>query len=196
VTASPGRAGARRTQKLQAILKATERLMLDEGYAAVTFRSVAAAADVAAGLVQYYFPSVDELFTAVLRQSTDRIVAELVAATRSDHPLRAVWAYANDRRGSTLLMEFLALANHRPEVRTVLGEGGERVRQALLAAVMARWEADGRDHRGVPAAAALFLLAWIPRMVFLEEALGTLTGHAETLALVERFLDDVEPLET
>jgi AcrR family transcriptional regulator len=193
---SPGRAGARRTQKLQAILHATERVMLDEGYAAVTFRRVADAADVAPGLVQYYFPSVDDLFTSVLRQSTDRIVAELGAATRSDHPLRAVWAYANDRRGSTLLMEFLALANHRQEVRTILGEGGERVRQALLAAVMARWESDGRDHRGVPAAAALFLLAWIPRMVLLEETLGTLTGHAETLALVERFLDHVEPLET
>ena len=32
-------------------------------------------------------------------------------------------------------------------------------------------------------------------MVFLEETLGTLTGHAEALELVERFLDDVEPLE-
>jgi hypothetical protein len=47
----------------------------------------------------------------------------------------------------------------------------------------------------VPAAAALFLLAWIPRMIFLEETLGTLTGHEETLALVDRFLDDVEPLD-
>jgi AcrR family transcriptional regulator len=82
--ASSGGAGARRTQKLLAILGATERIMLDEGYAAVTFRSVAAAADVAPGLVQDYFPSVDELFTAVLRQSTDRLVAELGAATAQE----------------------------------------------------------------------------------------------------------------
>ncbi|SPM34760.1 TetR family transcriptional regulator [Mycobacterium rhizamassiliense] len=192
---SPGRAGARRTEKLQAILSATERLILDDGYAAITYRSVATAADVAPGLVQYYFPSVDDLFAAVLRRSTDQVIAELGAATRSDKPLRAVWAYASDRRGSALLLEFLAMANHRPQLRTVIGEGGERVRQALLAAVAARWEADGRDHDGVPAAAALFLLVWIPRMVLLEETLGTLTGHAETLAMVERFLDDVEPLE-
>jgi AcrR family transcriptional regulator len=169
--------------------------MLEEGYAAVTFRSVATAADVAPGLVQYYFPAVDDLFGAVLRHSTDRLIAELAAATRSERPLRAVWAYASDRRGSALLMEFLALGNHRPQVRRILGEGGERVRRALVEAVTARWEADGRDHRGVPAAAVLFLLAWIPRMVFLEETLGTLTGHAEALELVERFLDDVEPLE-
>jgi AcrR family transcriptional regulator len=192
---SPGRAGARRTEKLQSILSATERLILDEGHAVITYRSVATAADVAPGLVQYYFPSVDELFAAVLRRSTDQVIAELGAATRADKPLRAVWAYANDRRGSALLIEFLAMANHRPQLRAVIGEGGERVRQALLAAVTARWESDGRDHRGVPAAAALFLLAWIPRMVLLEETLGTLTGHAETLALVERFLDDVEPSE-
>jgi AcrR family transcriptional regulator len=194
--ASSGGAGARRTQKLLAILDATERIMLNDGYAAVTFRSVAAAADVAPGLVQYYFPSVDELFTAVLRQSTDRLVAELGAAARSDHPLRAVWAYADDRRGSRLLMEFLAVANHHHEVGTVLGEGGARVRRALLDAVADRWRSDGRDHHGVPAAAAVFLLAWIPRMIFLEETLGTLTGHEETRALVERFLDDVEPLDS
>ena len=190
------RAGARRTQKLQTILAATEQLLLAEGHAAITFRRVAAAADVVPGLVQYYFPSVDDLLAAVLRQSTDRIITELSDATRAPHPLRAVWAYANDQRGSTLLMEFLALANHRPQLRAVLGEGGERVRQALLASVEAQWAADGRDRHDVPAAAALFLLVWIPRMIMLEESLGTSTGHDETLTLVERFLDDVEPLDT
>lgn len=191
---SPGGTGSRRTHKLQSILAATERLLLDEGYAAVTFRRVATAAGVAPGLVQYYFPSLDDLFRAVLRHSTDRLITDLVAATGAKYPLRAVWAYAGDRRGSSLLMEFLALANHRPQVRTIIGEGGERVRRALLEAVTTRWKSDGRDHRGVPAAAALFLLTWIPRMVFLEETLGTQTGHAETIELVERFLDDVEPL--
>jgi hypothetical protein len=39
----------------------------------------------------------------------------------------------------------------------------------------------------------LFLLSCIPRMVHLEGALGTVTGHAETIGLVERFLDKVEP---
>jgi AcrR family transcriptional regulator len=190
-----GRAGARRTHKRDAILAAAERLLLDEGHAAMTFRSIATAAEVVPGLVQYYFPSVDDLLAAVLRQSTDRVIADLGEATRSPHPLRAVWAYANDQRGSALLLEFLALANHRPHLRAVLGEGGERVRQALLATVTTQWESQGNDRHGVPAAAALFLLVWIPRMITLEESLGTQTGHAETLALVHRFLDDVEPLD-
>lgn len=185
--------GARQSAKLQGILAATEALMLDQGYGAVTFRSVANAAGVAAGLVQYYFPSLDDLFVAVLRSATDRLIADLQRATKSDQPLRGAWAYANDAAGTALLMEFMALANHRGAVRAVIGEGGERVRQALLTTIQSRWTTYGLDENTLPPAAVLFLLSCIPRMIYLEESLGTVTGHAEATALVERFLDQVEP---
>ena len=167
--------------------------MLAEGYSAITYRSVAASAGVAAGLVQYYFPSLDDLFVAVLRQSTDRVIEGLEAATRSDAPLRAIWSYANNPTGTALLMEFMALANHRSAVGAVIGEGGERVRQALLDAITPLWPAYGLDEHTLPPEAVLFLLSCIPRMVHLEATLGTVTGHNETVALVERFLDKVEP---
>jgi AcrR family transcriptional regulator len=185
--------GSRNSIKLQSILAATEQLMLDKGYGAVTFRSVAGAADVAAGLVQYYFPSLDDLFVAVLRNSTDRLIADLAEAARSDQPLRGAWAYANNPTGTALLMEFMALANHREAVRTVIGEGGERVRQTLLDAVSPRWPDYGLDPNTVPPAATLFLLSCIPRMIHFEKGLGTHTGHTEAIGLVERFLDRVEP---
>ena len=186
-------AGARRTEKLQAILAATEQLMLEQGYGSVTYRSVAARAEVAAGLVQYYFPTLDELFVAVLRGGTDRVIEGLEAASRSEHPLRALWEYANNRTGTALLMEFMALANHRPVVGDVIGEGGERVRRAVVDAVSGRWPAYGLDEDELPPPALVFLLGAIPRMVHLEEGLGTFTGHAEAVALVERFLNRVEP---
>ena len=186
-------AGARRTEKLQAILAATEQLMLEQGYGSVTYRSVAARAEVAAGLVQYYFPTLDELFVAVLRGGTDRVIEGLEAASRSEHPLRALWEYANNRTGTALLMEFMALANHRPVVGGVIGEGGERVRRAVVDAVSGRWPAYGLDEDELPPPALVFLLGAIPRMVHLEEGLGTFTGHAEAVALVERFLNRVEP---
>jgi AcrR family transcriptional regulator len=185
--------GARRTEKLSAILRSTETLMLEEGYGAVTFRSVAAKAEVTAGLVQYYFPSLDDLFIAVLRQSTDRLIGHLADASRSEAPLREVWRYSNNRIGTALLMEFLVLANHRSAVRNVIGEGGERVRRMLVATVSAKWKDYGLDEDDLPPAAVLFLLSCIPRMTALEEATGTTTGHAEATALVERFLDKVEP---
>lgn len=186
-------AGARRTEKLQAILSATQQLMLDQGYGAVTFRSVAAVAGVAAGLVQYYFPAMDDLFIAVLRRGTDRAIEGLENASRSEYPLRALWGYANDQTGTALLMEFMALANHRPLVGEAIGEGGERVRRAVVEAVSGCWPAYGLDEDQMPPEAIVFLLGAVPRMVHLEEALGTRTGHAEAIAMVERFLDRVEP---
>ena len=40
--------------------------MLEDGYAAVSSRSVAAAVGIQAPLVHYYFPTLDDLFVAVL----------------------------------------------------------------------------------------------------------------------------------
>jgi AcrR family transcriptional regulator len=167
--------------------------MLTDGYGAVTFRSVATAAGVAPGLVQYYFPSLDDLFIAVLRENTDRLITDLTDATDTEQPLRAVWVYASDPTGTALLAQFMALANHLPQVGSVIGEGGERVRRALLKALTKKWPEYGLDDTGLTPAAMLFLLSAIPRMIHLEEALGTVTGHSDAVALVERFLDRVEP---
>jgi AcrR family transcriptional regulator len=142
---SAGRSGSRRTTKRRAILDGTERLMLTEGYGAVTYRSVATVAGVAPGLVQYYFPSIDLLFVAVLREATDRLIDQLTEAAHSDRPLHAIWAYASDPAGSALLLQFMALANAIPEVGSVIGEGGERVRHALVGELSAKWARYGLD---------------------------------------------------
>lgn len=167
--------------------------MLGDGYGAVTYRSVATAAGVAPGLVQYYFPSLDELFIAVLRENTDRLITNLTDATDSDQPLRAVWAYANNPTGTALLLQFMALANHVPEIGSVIGEGGERVRQTLLQGLSKKWPDYGLEETDLTPAGLLFLLSAIPRMMHLEDAIGTVTGHSDAVALVERFLDHVEP---
>lgn len=71
------RVGAETSETRAALLDGTERLMLDEGYAAVTYRRVAAAAGVTAPLVQYYFPTLDDLFLALLRRRSDRNLQKL-----------------------------------------------------------------------------------------------------------------------
>jgi AcrR family transcriptional regulator len=191
--AQDGSSGSRNTDKRQAILEGAERLMLTTGYAAITYRSAATAAAVTPGLVQYYFPTLNDLFVAVLRESTDRLLNRLTGAAGASQPLRDVWAYATDADGTALLMQFMALANQVPEVAGVIGEGGERVRRALQQTLSERWADYGLAKWDLTPGAVLFLLSAIPRMVYLEESLGTSTGHREALALVERFLDRVEP---
>ena len=104
---------------------------------------------VAVGLVEYYFPSLDDL-------SSPCCASPPIASSniRRGDPIRLTFArnlvlrQRPCRPGS--LMEFLALANHRIAVRSVLGEGGERVRQALVASVSADWSEKGLDDEDLP----------------------------------------------
>jgi AcrR family transcriptional regulator len=56
-----------------ALLHAAEQLMLEEGYAAVSSRRVAARAGTNAALVYCYFDTMDDLFLAVLRRQAQLI---------------------------------------------------------------------------------------------------------------------------
>ncbi|MGO9381503.1 MAG: TetR/AcrR family transcriptional regulator [Mycobacterium sp.] len=78
-----GRAGTRRSARRRAILRATQTVMLGEGYASVTFERVASVAGVAKSLVYYYFSTLDELFIAVLQDFMDHFLARMSAATPS-----------------------------------------------------------------------------------------------------------------
>jgi AcrR family transcriptional regulator len=195
-TASSGahrRVGSSTSKTRALIVESTERLMLEQGYASITYRSVAARAGVTAGLVQYYFPTLDDLFIAVLRTGTDRIVEEIDRLFQSDQPLHAIWDYASNPTGAALLVELMAAANHRKKISAEIGVGGERVRRAQLHALSERYAHDRMADPDLPPAALLFMLIAIGRMARLEETFGTHTGHDEAIALVKRFLDTVEP---
>src|SRR2546423_15477812 len=113
---SQRRVGSANSTTRAVILRSAEQVMLEQGYAAITYRSVAARAGVTAGLVQYYFPTLDDLFIAVLRTGTDRIVDEIDRVSQSDQPLHAIWDYASNPTGAALLVELMAAANHRKKI--------------------------------------------------------------------------------
>src|SRR4051794_39149253 len=59
------------------ILDTTERLMVEDGYAAVSSRRVAQELGLNAATVHYYYPTTDDLFIALHRRMTDRQLEEL-----------------------------------------------------------------------------------------------------------------------
>jgi AcrR family transcriptional regulator len=185
--------GSRGSAKRASVIAAAESLILANGHASITYRSIAESAGVTAGLVHYYFPTLDQLFIAVLTAGSQRILDYTRSASRSDQPLRSVWEYTSSPSGTAMLLEFMAIANHRPAVREAIGQQGESVRQALLDLLSKTWARKDLGDNQITPPIALFLLTAIPRMAFLEESLGTHTGHEETFALVEQFLDRVEP---
>src|SRR5580700_5776883 len=82
------------------LLDAAERLMLEEGYVAVTSRRVAAEAGLKPQLVHYYFRTMDDLFLEVFRRRAKEGIERQTRALASEHPLRALWEYSIDPRGN------------------------------------------------------------------------------------------------
>jgi AcrR family transcriptional regulator len=189
---SPRRIGAEDSATRGALLDAAQHLLLEEGYAAVTSRRVAARAGLKPQLVHYYFRTMDDLFLALVRRGAEQNLERQATALASPQPLRALWELANDRAGTTLTVELFALANHRKAIRAELAAYAEQFRRRqreALGPALARY---GLDPADTPPDAVLVLLTSLSQVLVMEEALGLTTGHEETRALVERMLAGLE----
>src|SRR5687768_9616837 len=82
------------------ILDATEQIMLEEGYAGVSSRKVAARAGLKSKLLHYYFATMDELFIAAFQRREDQHFARFAGAAASSTPLRDLWTLSVDAASS------------------------------------------------------------------------------------------------
>jgi AcrR family transcriptional regulator len=190
MAARRGNAGDPTTRN--ALLDATHELMLEEGYAAVTTRRVAAKVGVNSSLVFYYFESLDGLFIALFQRGAERSFERLQKALSSPQPLWGFWDLVHDRSGSATTMEFIALANHRKAIRAEIAESSRKFRRAQLDTLSTVLEGYGLDPARWPPSSVIVMLSGISRFLLIEEAFGVDIGHAETEALVESHIEALE----
>lgn len=132
------------------LMEATAQIMREEGYAGATSRRVAARAGVRSALVYYYFPTMDDLFVAVLQAGSEASLAKMRQAITADEPLRTLWAINTDPRWTGLYAEFVALANHRKVISAELKSYAERVRDIETAAATVALRSHGVDLTEFP----------------------------------------------
>ena len=185
--ASSRRIGAEDSVVRAQLLDAAEQLMLEEGYAAVTSRRLAAKAGLKQPLVHYYFRTMDELFLAVFRRMSEQGLERLKQALESAQPIRALWNLNSDRSRTALTMEFVALANHRKVVQAEIARHADRARSLEVQGLTRLLEARGIEAQ-IPPLVSAVLLTSLARGLVQESALGISKGHAPTLAFVEACL--------
>jgi TetR/AcrR family transcriptional regulator, transcriptional repressor for nem operon len=195
MAASPRRVGAETSKTRDALLDCVETMMLEEGYASVSYRALAAKAGVTASLVQYYFPSLDEIFLAAIRRYSDRNLDLLRSALerRTQDPLHAMWEYSWDEATGALITEFMALGNHRKSIRSEIAEVTERMRKLQIDVLSQTFGANTRFDGDLSLSAVVLLITGIPKFLNLEEGVGVKTAHGEVVQAVERYLDAAEP---
>ncbi len=185
------KAGARESATRQALIQATAQVMLQEGYAAATSRRVAAQAGVRPALVHYYFPSMDDLYLAVLRSGGDNNLERQRQALTDSKALHSLWEL-NSTRESQLWMEFMALANHRKAIRSEIAAYAERFRDIEGAAVTMALRTHGVDVKEFPPVVMSMIVTSLARILTLERSLGITRGHAEAMAFIDYYLDRFE----
>lgn len=189
------RVGAETSKTRDVLLDCVEKMMLEEGYSSVTYRALATKANVTPSLVQYYFPSVDDIFIAAIRRYSARNLAFLtdVFEQRADDPLRTVWEYSWEEAMGALMTEFMALGNHRQSIRNEIAAVTESVRKVQLDALVAKFGKNARPIGELSLPALQLLISGLPKLLNLEEGIGVKSAHAEVTAAFERYIDAVEP---
>jgi AcrR family transcriptional regulator len=174
-----------------ALLDAAEALMIDEGYAAVSSRRIASKAGLP-NAIHYYFETMDDLFIELFRRGATRSLARQEEALASPQPLWAFWDLLLDRPNGNLNMEFIALANHRKSIRSVIAESSREFRRNQLAAFSNMLEASNTHSSFQSPEAVVLLLSAVSRFVTTENSFDLETGHEEVIEFVEGCIREIE----
>lgn len=190
-TWSARKLGAEGSATRAALIDAAQRLLLEEGYAAVTSRKVASAANLKPQLVHYYFRSMEDLLLEVLRRSADQTKAHLAKVLESDKPLHALWDFLGDPRAVNFTTEMTAMATRSDAIRAELARYAEEFRVMQTQALERHLAQRGIEPK-IPPVLATVLMATMATLLVREAALGMTLGHAEAEAFVEATLKQFE----
>jgi TetR/AcrR family transcriptional regulator, regulator of autoinduction and epiphytic fitness len=173
------------------ILDTTERLMVEEGYAAVSTRRIALELGLNAATIHYYYPTTDDVFIALHHRMSERQLAELEKVLDCADPVRALWQFQSGWGRTALGVEFLALANHRKAIGDVLAASTNASRAAAAAAIERTVGQLSLGSVKVPPVALGTILVAVGRLLANEGRVGISSGHGEVRCLIDALIDKV-----
>ena len=126
--------GGRRTptlakgrERLDEVLEAAERRLLDGGPEGLTLRSVADDVGISVGNLQYYLPTRVDLLAAVMERQVGAFRRGALAAVGDGDDARAAllalvryWFDTHDTPGQSLIWQLQSLGAHVPEVARIM----------------------------------------------------------------------------
>ncbi|MEP7222950.1 MAG: helix-turn-helix domain-containing protein [Novosphingobium sp.] len=170
-------------------MDATERVIRDEGYAAVSSRRVAEVAEIQQGLVYYYFESMDDLLIATFQRRTTRGLARYQQDACSKNPVAALWKDLNEGVDARMGFAFVSLASHDDNVREIYVRFLSEARWLQAETIASDATARGIDLSPASPMALAFILHCTSLVMAREAALGMTEGHDEVHALLSLLLD-------
>jgi len=187
------RIGAETSATRERILEATEQLILQQGYGALSTRRVAALAGLKPSLVHYYFPTTDDLLLAVSRRGADESDRMIEEALESEDPLGELWKFFVDTSRTAMALEFMAMANHRDALRSHMADHCRQMRDRQVKIFRKLVGDTIAGEEGLTPEVLSVVLAGIGRAIIMEENLGVDSGHEAAKTYVEKWLGKLAP---
>jgi AcrR family transcriptional regulator len=189
----PAEVSEGRQEAVQALLDAAERLLVEQGYGAITTRKLAERAGVNAGLVHYYFGSMEEVMAQVLERFTAGLIERQRAMYASDRPFiekwRTAWSFQEEDLTSgysKIWLELQAMAWNRSELRARVQHVNDEWRRVLTEAFIPALPEYGFD--ALSPAAAVCLVMTMAQGYALERLSDIDEGHAALLSEIEAWM--------
>lgn len=177
------------------LIEAASELLADQGYQAISARRIADKAGLKPQLVHYYFRSMEELVVAVYQRSSASYFRLHDQALSSPHPLRALWELNSHIPEARRMTEFIALGKLYPALRAEMRRTGENYRRLQIEAIERIFAERKIDDPWIAPDTLATLMSAIARNLVIEGEVGVSLGHTGLLELVEKMLDDFDPVE-
>ena len=170
-------------------------MLVSDGYARITTRSVAAEAGVNHGLVHYYFGSMEELLLQVLERFTGRLVERQREMYRAEVPFidkwRSAMRYLDEDYAAgypKIWLELQAMSWNRPRPPAAGAACRRGVALHAAGGVCEALDEHGLDRESFPLEAVLALVMTFNKGFQLEQVSGIQGGHDELLAWIDGWL--------
>jgi AcrR family transcriptional regulator len=193
VRRQPAGASEGRREAVGALLDAAERLLVEQGYGAITTRKLAEQAGINPGLVHYYFGSMEEVMVQVLERFTARLIDRQRAMYATDRPFlekwRTAWGFQQEDLASgysKIWLELQAMAWNRPELRERVQQVNEEWRRVLTEALAPALREFGFEALSLEAAVCLVMT--MAQGYALERLSDIQEGHAVLLREIEGWM--------
>lgn len=174
------------------ILDATQTIMLEEGYAAVSSRRVAKQGGLKSQLVHYHFGTMDELFLAVFNRSEADYYERHERALESPNPLQEFWRLNTYSQGARLMYEFSALANHRERIRAEIAGATKKARRMQTAFLEQALKNNKVLFENCPPKVLSLIIAGTALQLVSEKSMGVTEAHKETHEFVDQLITMME----
>jgi AcrR family transcriptional regulator len=171
------------------LIDVAERMIAEEGCAAVTTRRLSEQLGLKRQIVHYYFHSIEDLIIAVIQRQGDRLGNRIKASLENGETPESLWQPGSSSPAA--VFELMARATRSKPIRDEISRYLIEFRKMRAEALAKTLGLRGMEPTVPPVVVATILTA-VGQALALEEGIAVSLGHEETRHYIESWLSAIE----